>query len=226
MAWAVLPGDLGDGNPEHTWLIMGMERTKKEGTFFLDFEYNRRAWTDHRQGPERSDGDLVVGFELKGNPTDRQKDLSVILLQYGPGQAPAMCQTTWDGGSKPSIIQAGSEACPPYGDSGFYYRFMGDGAMLSASGFGEATMNEAPFAAPPWGSTDASGSPRDTIGPFQFAEAAIDLSKFDIEPACASFSSVHAKSRSCARWKDTNSWTSTTMANGTGRTSQDSRAGR
>jgi hypothetical protein len=196
MAWAILPGDLGAGQPEHTWLIMGMERTKKEGTFFLDFEFNRLAWDGLTGGPRRSDGDLVVGFELKGNPTDKQKDLSLILLQYGPGPAPAKCQTTWGGGSMPESVLAGSDPCPAYGDSGFYYRFMGEGVMLSSSGFGEATMNETPFAAPPWGSTDAGGSPRDMIGPFQFAEAAIDLSNFDIEPVCASFSSVHAKSRS------------------------------
>ncbi|UCG26357.1 MAG: hypothetical protein JSW55_10375, partial [Chloroflexota bacterium] len=39
--WAVRPGELDDDRPDDFWLIMGMERTKKEGTFFLDFEYNQ-----------------------------------------------------------------------------------------------------------------------------------------------------------------------------------------
>ena len=36
--WAIRPGELGNDKPEDFWLVMGMERTKQEGTFFLDFE--------------------------------------------------------------------------------------------------------------------------------------------------------------------------------------------
>jgi hypothetical protein len=60
-------------------VLLGRERTKDEGTFALDFELNQRAWTDTSSGgPIRTPGDIVVGFELQGNP-DNPQDLQVLV---------------------------------------------------------------------------------------------------------------------------------------------------
>ena len=196
LAWVIAPGDLGDGRPDDLWLVLGMERTKKEGTFDLDFEFNQEPWDGSSGGPTRTPGDLVVGFELKGNPTDRQQDLQVLIAQfYEPGEGPSLCKVTPGTGNEPALVEVGDEPCPPYGDSGWYYRVLSDGAVLSESGLGQATMNEEPFPAP-WDSTDSQGNPRTEIGPFQFAEAALNLTELGIEATCSTFSTVHAKSRS------------------------------
>jgi hypothetical protein len=195
LAWAIPPGELDGAKPQDFWLLMAMERTKEEGTFFLDFEYNQLAWDGTSGGPSRSAGDIVVGFELKGNPVDRMADLSVLIVQYLPGAQPALCQVTPGNGGMPERVEMGTEPCPAYGDSGFYYRFLADGGILADSGLGQATMNEQPFPAP-WPSYDAQGNSRSTIGSFQFAEAAINLTMLGIEPTCSTFSSMHAKTRS------------------------------
>jgi hypothetical protein len=173
-----------------------MERTKKEGTFDLDFEFNQEPWDGSSGGPTRTPGDLVVGFELKGNPRDRQQDLQVLIAQfYEPGEGPSLCKVTPGTGNEPALVEVGDEPCPPYGDSGWHYRVLSDGAVLSESGLGQATMNDEPFPAP-WESTDAQGNPRTEIGMFQFAEAALNLTDLGIEAECSTFSTVHAKSRS------------------------------
>jgi hypothetical protein len=197
LSWAILPGELGDDRPNDFWLVLGMERTKQEGTFDLDFEFNQIYWDGSSGGPERTAGDLVVGFELKGNPTDKEKDLQVLILQFDPDEQPELCDVTPGIPNEPALVTVGTDPCPPYGDSGWWYRFLADGAILADSGLGQATMNEEPFSVPEWWpSTDDQGNPRDEIGPFQFAEAAINLTDLGVEASCSTFSSVHAKSRS------------------------------
>lgn len=198
LSWAILPGELGADQPDDFWLVLGMERTKQEGTFDLDFEFNQIYWDGSSGGPERTAGDLVVGFELKGNPTDKEKDLQVLILQFYPDEQPELCDVTPGIPNEPALVKVGTDPCPPYGDSGWWYRFLADGAILADSGLGQATMNEEPFLVPDywWTSTDAQGNPRDSIGPFQFAEAAINLTDLGVEASCSTFSSVHAKSRS------------------------------
>jgi len=83
LSWAILPGELEGDRPDDFWLVLAMERTKQEGTFDLDFEFNQVHWDGSSGGPNRTAGDLVVGFELKGNPTDKEKDLQVLILQKG-----------------------------------------------------------------------------------------------------------------------------------------------
>jgi hypothetical protein len=195
LSWFILPGELGEDRPDDLWLVLGMERTKQEGTFDLDFEFNQNYWDDLSRGPTRTAGDLVVGFELKGNPTDKEKDLQVLILQFDDEKQPELCEVTPGIPNEPALVKVGTDPCPPYGDSGWWYRFLADGAILADSGLGQATMNEEPFPAP-WPSTDAQGNPRDVIGPFQFAEAAINLTDLGVVADCSTFSSVHAKSRS------------------------------
>jgi len=192
-AWLVAPNDLAEGKPSSPWLIMSMERTKEQGTFYLDFEFNQEPWEDLSGGPVRKEGDLVVGYAIHGNPTDLQKDIQIMILQYLPEQ-PSLCEVTPGNGQEPAQVVLGDEPCPAYGDSGFYYRFLADGAIMAESGVGEATMNEEPFS-PPWTSYDAQGDVRDEIGPFQFAEAAINLEALGIELHCSTWSTVHAKGR-------------------------------
>lgn len=197
LSWLIVPGGLGEDRPNDLWLVLGMERTKQEGTFDLDFEFNQNEWDDLSRGPERTKGDLVVGFELKGNPTDKEKDLQVLILQFDDEKQPELCDVTPGIPNEPAMVNVGTDPCPPYGDSGWWYRFLADGAVLADSGLGQATMNEDPFSVPEWWpSSDAQGNPRDVIGPFQFAEAAINLTAFGVEADCLTFSSVHAKSRS------------------------------
>lgn len=209
-AWAVAPGDVGNTD---SWLIMGMERTKKSGTFALDFEFNQDDWTPGAPpfsgGPNRTPGDIAVGFELKGNPTNAQEDLKVLIVQFsGTGvSAPELCDTSdYTGkGNDPGIIVVGTDPCPAYGETGWYYRFLANAAILSGSGLGTATMNAQGegFAQNSFSvdgetyiSYDAQGNQDDFVGEFEFAEAAINLTELGIEPGCPGFGSVHAKSRS------------------------------
>src|SRR5207253_607867 len=64
------------------WMFMSMERTKVQGTFALLFEFNKNAWNGQGGTLVRSTGDLVVRFELSGNPTDAQTDLFIRILKY------------------------------------------------------------------------------------------------------------------------------------------------
>lgn len=195
MSWFVKTGDLGPGEPSESWLILSMERSKTEGTFYLDFEYNKMAWDGASGGLIRSPGDLSVGFAIHGNPNSVEEDLRLFIIQYYPGQQPFSCSVTAGPGGKPEIILPGAGPCPAFGDGGWFYRFLGSSADLADSGLGEATMNEQAIPAM-WPSFDSHGDPRDEIGPFQFAEAAINLDALNIELSCGSWGSVHAKGRS------------------------------
>lgn len=211
-AYPVLPGDLGNSDP---WLIMGMERTKKSGSFALDFEFNQAGWVIGNTcagtsvgGPTRTPGDVAVGFELKGNPVDPQKDLQVLIVQFvGPsGPAPMKCDASlFNPNNQTGTIGLGSGACPVYSSDGYFYRFLDNAAILSSSGLGTATMNATAFTQNPFSpgggsdtyqSYDANGNKDTTVGPFEFAEAAINLKSLGIAPHCPGFGSVHAKSRS------------------------------
>lgn len=163
---------------EHVWMVMGMERIKKQGTFDLDFEYNQVAWDGSSGTLVRTPGDISIGFELSGNPDDPLTDLEVLIIIYEP--ANTSC-SGWDA---------------VYGE-GWCQAFRGPAAALG--GFGEATMNAIAFPQPPWGSFQSSGAPLpsgEEIQPFFFAEAAIDLTALGLTPGCPGFGSVHAKSRS------------------------------
>lgn len=169
--------DSGSGD---SWIVMGMHRIKKQGTFDLDFEFNQEAWDGTSGTLVRTEGDIVVGYELSGNPTDPVDDLEVLILVYAPSEAPA---------------------CPGY--PGGYYgadfcvAFSGSAGVLGALGAG--TMNAVAFDQPPWGAFDSDGSvlaAGEQVEAFFFAEAAINLSELGIDLACPGFGSVHAKSRS------------------------------
>ena len=192
--WAVAPGDVmpgGVGNTD-TWLNVGMERTKKQGTFDLDFELNQVAWDGSSNSLIRTPGDVVAAFELKGNPSDPQADLEVVILVY---QSPSdTCATVTGGGGKIVAVGIGTDACPAYEDTGFIYRFRGPAIGLGTFGF--ATMNADTIDKGAWGSLDPQGNERADIGEFQFAEAALNLTALGLDPGCPGFGSVHAKSRS------------------------------
>lgn len=195
LVWSIPPGDLGGGRPNDYWLVLGMERIKVPGFFELDFEYNQVGWDGSSGGLTRTPGDVLVGFELRGKPTSKRAEYKVLLLQYWPGAQPFLCSTTPGPGGEPELVEVGTDPCPPYGDSGWFYRLLADDALSAESGLVQATMNEDPFPAP-WPSTDGNGNPRDVIGPYQFAEAAINLTALGVEPDCSSPGTVHAKSRS------------------------------
>lgn len=172
------PGDSDSGD---SWITMGMHRIKKQGTFDLDFEFNQVAWDGTSGTLVRTEGDIVVGYELSGNPTGPQ-DLQVLILYYKPDDL--------DCNDKPFFTGA------VYG-AGFCEVFRGQASALSA--FGVATMNGEAFNQPPWGAFDSDGSvlsSNEQVAPFFFAEAAINLSELGIDLACPGFGSVHAKSRS------------------------------
>jgi len=163
-----------DDSTGDSWLFMGMERIKKQGTFDLDFEFNQVAWDGNSGTLMRTEGDLVIGFELSGNPTGPD-DLEVLIAVYEPSNP------TCTGYS----AVYGADFCEAYrGPAG------GLGAI------GAAIMNEFSFTAPPWGSVDSAGNPVNNIAPFFFAEAGINLSELGIDLGCPGFGSVHAKSRS------------------------------
>lgn len=199
--WSIQPGNVGPAQNELTniyvyaltpaqtmgdsWMIMGMYRTKKQGTFDLDFELNQNPWTDLSRGPYRTAGDITVGFELSGNPIDALADLFVLILRYDP-------DSTGDNTS------TGDPYIREYG-AGWWVVFE-DFADASIPGTFEATMNAAPFSAPPSPpfapTLDASGDPVDTVEPFFFAEAALNLTQLGLDVGCPGFGTVHAKTRS------------------------------
>lgn len=169
-----------EGEDGASWMVMGMERIKKQGTFDLDFEYNQVGWDGLSGTLVRTEGDIVVGFELSGNPDDPTADLEIVILIYEPSNAAC---AGW-----PAV----------YG-GGFCEVFRGSGDLLASSGYGVATMNSVAFPQPPWGSYQSSGAPLPDggeVAPFFFAEAAINLSALGVEPTCPGFGTVHAKSRS------------------------------
>jgi hypothetical protein len=204
--WAIPPGDLdplGGFGPVDSWLVLGMERTKKEGTFALDFELNQVPWDGASGTLVRTPGDISVGFELKGNPRDPQTDLQVLIVVYDPFLEldNNQCEVTIGKGHKLLSVRRGLDPCPAYGAAGWFYRFLDNAAVLDADGYGVATMNPAGFSeadGAPAGyvSYSAQGQPDGFIGPFEFAEAAINLSALDLDPGCPGFGSVHAKTRS------------------------------
>ena len=157
-----------------SWLFMGMERIKKQGTFDLDFEFNQVAWDGNSGTLVRTEGDLVIGFELSGNPTGPD-DLEVLIAVYEPNNP------TCTGYS----AVYGANFCEVY-----------RGAAGGLGALGAAIMNDVTFPAPPWGSVDSAGNPETEIDPFFFAEAAINLTELGIDLSCPGFGSVHAKSRS------------------------------
>jgi hypothetical protein len=174
--YPVFPEDPDSGG--NTWMVMGMERIKKQGTFDLDFEYNQVPWDGTSGTLVRTPGDISVGFELSGNPEDPQADLEVLVVVYDPDDVTC---ADWAG---------------VYGE-GWCVAFSGAGGALGA--FGEATMNAVAFDQPPWGSFQSSGAPLpegEQVQPFFFAEAALNLTALGLEPGCPGFGSVHAKSRS------------------------------
>lgn len=173
------PGDSLSGD---SWIVMGMHRIKKQGTFDLDFEFNQEAWDGSSGTLIRTEGDVVVGFELSGNPTDPDDDLEVIILYYKPDDPDCNDEPFFTG-----VV---------YG-AGFCEVFRGAASALSA--FGVATMNAVAFDQPPWGAFDTDGSvlaANEQVEAFFFAEAAINLSELGIDLTCPGFGSVHAKSRS------------------------------
>jgi hypothetical protein len=180
--YALLPSQSVDGS---SWMTLGMERTKEEGTFNLDFELNQKPWTDLSRGPIRTTGDIVVAFELAGNPTNATTDLEVVILRYDPSDYAAGCNTPPHDGT-----QYGADFCEV---------FRGPAAAVGT--FGAAIMNdfipdvEDSIPAPPWGSVDEGGAPRSEVPEFQFAEAAINMTALGIDPGCPGFGSVHAKTR-------------------------------
>lgn len=204
--WAIPPGDLallGGAGPLDSWLVLGMERTKKEGTFALDFELNQVPWDGASGTLVRTTGDLAVGFELKGNPEDPQTDLQVLIVVYDPSLTldNNQCLVTIGNGNKLVSVRRGTDPCPAYGAAGWFYRFLDNAAVLDIDGYGVATMNGAGFAeadgAPAgYASFDSHGAPDGFIGPFEFAEAAVNLTELGLDPGCPGFGSVHAKSRS------------------------------
>ena len=195
LVWDIQPGDLDDGRPDDHWLVLGLERIKTPGFFEMDFEYNQVAWDGASGGLTRTPGDVLVGFELRGKPTSKRAAYKVLLLQYLPGAQPSLCSTALGPGGEPESVDLGTDPCPPYGEGGWYYRLLADDALAAESGLVQATMNADPFT-PPWPAIDGNGNPCTDIGPYQFAEAAINLTALGIEPDCSDPGSVHAKSRS------------------------------
>jgi hypothetical protein len=172
--YALLPSESEDG---HSWMVMGMERCKKQGTFALDFELNKVPWESYTETPVRTPGDISIGFELSGNPAGPE-DLEVLIVKYDPDDFALGCPTA-----------------PYTGTYGEGWCTIVSGNATAVGPYGAVIMNDGPIDAPPWGSQDSQGSPRDTIGIYQFAEAAIDLTALGIDPGCPGFGSVHAKSR-------------------------------
>jgi hypothetical protein len=163
-----------------------MERTKSEGTFALDFELNQQPWNDpYSGGPTRTPGDIAVGFELQGNPTDPQTDLKVLIVVFDPnGELDNnVCSVTYGNGNKLEAVEKGTDACPAYGATGWYYRFLANAAILAGSDYGAGTMNDevvliSDGAPAGYVTYDSQGNDDGEIGEFEFAEAAINLSRW------------------------------------------------
>jgi hypothetical protein len=177
----------GDSVSGDSWIVMGMHRINKQGTVDLDFEFNQVPWDGTSGSLERTEGDIVVGFELPGDPAGPD-DLQVLILYYRP--ADPECDDPFQPYTRPGATGR------VYG-AGFCEVFRGPARTLEQ--VGAAAMNEFAFPAPPWGAFDADGSvlgAGEQVQPYFFGEAAIDLTQLGITLGCPGYGSVHAKSRS------------------------------
>jgi hypothetical protein len=180
-----------------SWLMLGMERLKKEGTFDLDFELNQNPWNEYPPcedcGPERKTGDISVGFELFANPNNASTDLTILIVRFDTED------TTCSNGEiyNLSNLQTTDECKKIFKDAVYGEDwcgvFCGNGALLSKYGF--ATMNAFPINAPPWGTLTKSCEPSDSTPEFNFAEAAINLTALHVPVGCPGFGTAHAKSK-------------------------------
>ena len=206
-----------DGNP---WLAIALERTKENGTFALWAEFNRR--TDGVNGtawkmingsfvPDRTAGDVAVGFELSGNPTGAAH-LELVIIMWDDDLTDAVGITAANNvdpvrrgnkvvGYEPFDPAGGNlGGAPPLFAGDWYYLFKGPGGFLG--GLGAGWMNLFPVDPSGvsdgvvWQSINAQGAPRALIPEFQFAEAALNLGAggLNINPNCEGFGSVHAVS--------------------------------
>jgi uncharacterized repeat protein (TIGR01451 family) len=169
------------------WLVLSLERTKKEGTFALWFELNQVVWdAGVSSTPTRSTGDLAIGFELSGNP-ESADDFQVAVLAYDESGPESLCLVAGDG-----TISPGSDPCPVF-NGNWHYRFLGSAGDLGDVGAGEMNLVAVdPSVVDGWDSFDAQGNPRALIGAFEFAEAAIDLTELGVTVGCPGFGSAHA----------------------------------
>src|SRR2546426_1088654 len=159
-----------------SFLGMSLERTKKEGTFSLYYEFNQKAWDGQPGTLVRTKGDILVGFALGGNPTDAQKDLVVQIVVFDPTAAPTC--------GAPYVAFFGGSFC-----------ILAQGpADVTFGGNSKATMNGTDFSAPPWKSVDDKGKQRTTIPAFMFAEGLLDLTELNLTPGCGGFGGAFAYS--------------------------------
>lgn len=207
--WSIVAGSVGAAQNElvnvavyavpaaqstdtNSWLVTALERTKKQGTFALWTELNQDPW-DGSGVPNRTEGDLAVGYELSGNPEDAE-DFEIAILVYSLLAAPTDCDVTLSGGSPTAVTPPGSgtDTCPTF-NGNWQYRYLGPAGALGA--IGEAQMNLVAVdstVVADWDSFTAQGNPRDDIGEFQFAESAINLNTLGITVGCPGFGSTHA----------------------------------
>ena len=183
---AVYPVTSAQSSDGDDWLVLALERTKKQGTFALWLEFNQVTWDAAQASvPTRSTGDIAVGFELSGNPED-ESDFQVAVLAYDSSGAPNLCTVAAD-----DTVGPGSDPCPVY-DGDWHVRYVGPAGDLGDIGAGEMNLVDVPST--DWDSYDAQGNPRDNVGPFQFAEAALNLNELGIDVGCPGFGSAHAAS--------------------------------
>jgi uncharacterized repeat protein (TIGR01451 family) len=181
---AVYPVTSAQSSDGDDWLVLALERTKKQGTFALWLEFNQVTWDAAQASvPTRSTGDIAVGFELSGNPED-ESDFQVAVLAFDSSGAPDLCAVAAD-----DTIGPGTDACPEF-NGDWHYRYLGPAGDLGAIGAGEMNLVDVPST--DWESYDAQGNLRDNIGPFQFAEAALNLNELGIDVGCPGFGSAHA----------------------------------
>jgi hypothetical protein len=175
-------------------IVNSMERLPKAGDVHLDFEFNQSVTNLDANGqptgssiPTRSVGDLLIAYDLGGSVSSNLGAMNVRVFK-----------------AKADIGGCGS-TCIGYDYANPDVNKSGGATLVDADpcgGAGQpvctgvtAAMNTVQIPAPPWQSYDAGYNLVDTIQPFGFAEASIDVSQATSQQnVCVNFVSVKSRS--------------------------------
>jgi hypothetical protein len=175
-------------------IVNSMERLPKAGDVHLDFEFNQSVTGLDSNGaptsssvPTRQVGDLLIAYDLGGSVSNNlgAMNVRVFKAKANIGGCGATC-VGYDY-ANPDVNSSGGATLIDPSDCG-------DVGKPACTGV-TAGMNTSEITAPPWQSYDSQYQLTDTIQPFGFAEASIDIQKATGQQnVCVNFVTVKSRS--------------------------------
>jgi hypothetical protein len=181
-------------------LDLGMIRTNNNGSSHVDFELNRANWTAGGTGgtacatngtgitgfqcPIRTEGDLLVSFEI--SPSSTTPPVSVNV-RYFVWDLPGGTDANGHGRGDPDCqgpLTGNENTCP------------WEEIAAPATTVIVTAVNGITIPAGPWGSRLPNGNATTQIPPGGWFEAGLDLDALGFAPGCPGFGTASAKARS------------------------------